>query len=191
MNELKQKFIVENNNFESIGAIICYPRFLWTTNRLIEEIYLCLIKTTEGDGITRKYEKQVKWFLRRIHLWKPPPEFIIYRKDLSKQIRMELLKLVQNKSSKTLDNVITAAVDMLFESINEINEPIFNGDNYFLSAKRYKLLNWRFDRLGDDDTSNFDSNYNVNSESYSLDVKYLEKRTPNDLETGNKTRRIY
>ena len=118
------------NNFQSIGVIIYYPRFLWTTNHLIEQIFECLINTKEKDGITRKYEKRAKWLLRRFNLYVPPPEFIIYRNDFSKRVYQELVRL-QKESPKGLNYVITSALESLFECIEEKDELVFNRD-YFL-----------------------------------------------------------
>ena len=175
MNELKQKFIVENNNFESIGAIICYPRFLWTTNCLIEQISYKLINTTEKDGITRKYVKRAKWFLRRINIYDPPPEFIIYRNDLSKRVYQELVRL-KKESPQHLNYVITSSLECLFECIEEKDELVFNKDYFLLSVKPSKLFRWRFDRR-EDHTIDPDLKYNINYDCYSTDGEYLEKNT--------------
>src|SRR5829696_7895923 len=157
-----------NNNFQSKGAIIYYPRFEWTTNHLIDQIFIYLIKTREeNDGITRRYEKRAKWYLRRVNLWNPPPEFIIYRKDFSKQIYQELVRL-QKESPKTLNYVITTALEMLFESIEEIDEPVFNGEYYLLTTKIPRLFKWRFDRREDPETEQ-DSKYNINYDVFSND----------------------
>ena len=82
-----------NNNFELTGAIIYHPKFEWTTNYLIEQVFLCLIKAREKDGITRKYEKRLRWLIRRFNIWNPPPDVIIYRKDLSKRVYNKLVHL--------------------------------------------------------------------------------------------------
>lgn len=152
-----------NNKFELIGAIVCYPKFVWTINYLIEQVFLSLIKVREKDGITRQYDKRAKWILRRINLWDPPPEFIIYRKDFSKRVYQELLKL-QRESPKSLNYVITSALELLFETIEEKDEHVFNGD-YYLLSKKYKLFRWRFDKE-DDQESDLDSNYDINYPLY-------------------------
>jgi hypothetical protein len=162
-NSLTQE---NNNNFELTGAIICHPKFVWTTNYLIEQVFLSLIKAREKDGIIRRYEKRAKWFLRRINVLDSPPVFIIYRKDFSIRVYQELLKL-HRESPKTLNYVITSALEYLFESIQEIDEPFFNGD-YYLFSKKYKLLNWRFDKK-DDEKSDPDSKYEINYPLYDND----------------------
>jgi hypothetical protein len=151
------------NKFELNGAIVCYPKFVWTTNYFIEQVYLCMIKARDKDGITRRYEKRAKWFLRRINLWDSSPEFIIYRKDFSKRVYQELIKY-KRESPITLNYVITSALEDLFESIQETDEPVFDGD-YYLMSKKYKLLKWRFDRE-DDQESDLDSKYDINYPLY-------------------------
>ena len=101
-----------NNNFELTGAIIYHPKYEWTTNYLIEQVFLSIIKAREKNRITRRYDKRAKWFLRRINVWDPPPVFIIYRKDFSKRVYKELIKL-HRESPKKLIYVITSALEYL------------------------------------------------------------------------------
>ena len=146
---------------EQIGTIINYPKIEWSPNYLIEQNYLDLISATAYDGITRIYEQQAKWFNRRALIWKPSPVFVVFRKHLSKRVKQELAKL-QNISSKTLDYVMRRSIEMIFEGITQQDEDIFYSRNYFLSIKRYNLLQWRFDSDEDSDNGmslNFDMNY--------------------------------
>jgi hypothetical protein len=136
---------------EQICTIINYPQFEWSTNYIIEQTYLDLISASAFDGITRIYEQQVKWYSRRAPIWKPPPVFIVFRKHLSKRVKQELAKL-QKTSPETLDYVMRRSVEMLFEGITQQDEEIFYSRNYFLSIKRYNLLQWRFDN--DDENNN-------------------------------------
>jgi hypothetical protein len=145
---------------EQICAIINYPKLEWTINSFIEQIYLVLISVLQNDGITRKYESRARWLIRRINVWKPPPVFIIYRKDFPKNIWVEIVTL-QKESSKALACVIKRAIEMIFDCIDEGEEPIFNREYYLLSAKRKKLLRWRFDKK-EDQESDSDSKYNLN-----------------------------
>ncbi len=126
-----------------------------------------MIKAREKDGITRRYEKRAKWFLRKINVWDPPSLFIIYRKDFSKRVYQESLKL-HRESPETLNYVITSALEYLVESIQETDEPVFNGD-YYLLSKKYKLLNWRFDKK-DDKELDADSKYDINYPLYDNDA---------------------
>lgn len=175
-----------NKKFELTGAIICYPKSEWITSTLIEQVFLCLINSRDNkDGITRKYEKIARWFLRRVNLWEPAPEFIIYKKDLSKRVWQELARL-QKDSPNTLDYVMKSALEMIFECIEEKDEPIFNGRYYLLSVKSNKLLNWRFDRQ-DDINNDPDSKYNINYPRYTTNGKYLGKKIF-DLNNSNKNK---
>lgn len=146
-----------------MNCLINYPDFQWSLVYLIEQLFLCLIKAKEKDGITRKYEKRARWFLRRVNLSKPQSKFIIYRKDLTREVYGELVKL-QKASPQTLNYVITRALEMIFECIEEADESIFNGNYYLLSVKRYNPLKWRFDRNADqelDPHSKYDINYSL------------------------------
>src|SRR5688500_1690462 len=115
-----------------MNCLINYPEFHWSINYTIEQVFLCLIKTMEKDGITRRYEKRIRWLIRRFNIWKPPPEVIIYRKDLSQRVREELVKLMM-ESPEILDYVMTRALEMIFECITEAEESIFNKDYYLFS----------------------------------------------------------
>src|SRR5215207_1772050 len=115
-----------------MNCLVYYPEYHWSTNYLTEQMFLCLIKAKEADGITRKYEKRIRWLIRRYNIWIPSPVVIIYRNDLSKRVYKELVKL-KEESPTTLDYVITRALEMVSECIEETEEPIFNGDHYLLS----------------------------------------------------------
>ena len=147
---------------EQIGTIINYPKIEWSTNYIIEQTYLDLISATASDSITRIYEQQVKWYSRRAPIWNPPPVFVVFRKHLSKRVKQELAKL-QKTSPKTLDYVMRRSIEMLFEGITKQDEEIFYSRNYFLSIKRYNLLQWRFDNDNENNndctTIKFDINY--------------------------------
>ena len=129
---------------EQIGTIINFPKIEWSTNYIIEQTYLDLISATAYDGITRIYEQQVKWYSRRALIWKPPPVFVVFTKHLSKRVKQELAK-IQKISPETLDYVMRRSIEMIFEGIIQQDEEIFYSRNYFLSIKRYNLLQWRFD----------------------------------------------
>ena len=149
---------------EQICTIINYPKFEWSTNYIIEQTYLDLISATASDGITRIYEQQAKWFNRRAPIWKPAPVFVVFRKHLSKRVKQELAKL-QKISPKTLDYVMRRSIEMLFEGITRQDEELFYSRNYFLSIKRYNLLQWRFDN---DDENNNECN------SLTFEINYFE-----------------
>lgn len=159
---------------EEICTIINYPKFEWTINYLIEQIYLVLISVLQNDGITGKYETRARWLIRRINLWKPSPVFIIYRKDFPKNIWRKII-LLQKQSSQTLDYVITRALDMIFECIEETEEPVFNGNYYLFSVKRARLLKWRFDNE-EDQKNDPDSKYVIDYPHYNINGMELKTR---------------
>src|SRR5215208_6160448 len=144
-----------------MNCLINYPEFL------------CLIKTTEKDGITRRYENRIRWLIRRFNIWNPPPEVIIYKKDLSQRVRKELVKLMK-ESPETLDYVIIRALEMILECITEAEEPIFNNDYYLFSVKRNKSLRWRFDRK-DDQELDPDSKYEIKYPLYTSECIEIGK----------------
>ena len=159
---------------EQIGTITNYPKLEWTKNYLIEHIYIVLISVLQNDGITRKYETRARWLIRRINLWKPSPVFIIYRKDFPKNIWIKIIAL-QKQSPKILDYVITRALEMIFECIEETEEPIFNGNYYLFSVKRTKSLKWRFDNE-EDQKNDPDSKYVIDYPYYTSNGIELKNR---------------
>ena len=102
--------------------------------------------------------------IRGFNLWKPPPVFVIYRSDFPKEIWREITAL-QKKCPKTLDYVITRALEVIFDSLEETEESIFNRNYYLLSVKTAKLLKWRFDNE-DDIINDPDSKYYINYSYY-------------------------
>ena len=161
-------------NLEQICTIINYPKVEWTINYLIERIYLILISVLQNDGITRKYETRARWLIRRINLWKPSPVFIIYRKDFPKNIWIKIIAL-QKQSPKILDYIIIRVLEMIFECIEETEEPVFNGNYYLFSVKREKLLRWRFD-IKEDQKNDPDSKYVIDYPYYTSNGIELKNR---------------
>jgi hypothetical protein len=101
----------------------------WTASRIVDQVYLCLIKVFDEDGVTRKYEIQAEHLIYRIPLYRPIPYFTIYLDDLSPKVKLELVAL----DKKTLNLVMIEAIGRIFEGIHQ---------NYFLARVR-KSLNWR------------------------------------------------
>ena len=101
----------------------------------------------------------------RAPIWKPAPVFVVFRKHLSKRVKQELAKL-QKISPKTLDYVMRRSIEMLFEGITKQDEEIFYSRNYFLSIKRYNLLQWRFD--------NDNENNNECNSTITFEINYFE-----------------
>jgi hypothetical protein len=88
----------------------------WTTQRLIDELYLSLIDFRDGmNGDLRKYEDQAGYLIYRIPIYKPPPSFLISKKDLTDRLIQELESLDRNSRKKVLKD----AADRIFEGINK------------------------------------------------------------------------
>lgn len=92
----------------------------WTTWRLIDELYLYLMKydirINEADGIKKsKYEKQTEELMYRIPVYEPIPSFIVNVNDLNDKLKEELKILDTN----SLADVMNEAVGRLFENVNE------------------------------------------------------------------------
>jgi hypothetical protein len=88
----------------------------WTTQRLIDELYLCLIDFRDGmNENLRKYEDQAGYLIYRIPIYKPTPSFLISKKDLTVRLIQELESLDQISRKKVLKD----AADRIFEGINK------------------------------------------------------------------------
>jgi hypothetical protein len=88
----------------------------WTTQRLIDELYLCLIdfRDVMNENL-RKYEGQAGYLIYRIPIYKPAPSFLISKRDLTARIIHELESLDQYSRKKVLKD----AADRIFEGINK------------------------------------------------------------------------
>jgi hypothetical protein len=72
----------------------------WTTEKLIDEIFLHLISITEnlsnsnGEMIeVKKHQRKARELIWRIPIEKPTPEFIIEKSDLTDKIRKALVEI--------------------------------------------------------------------------------------------------
>jgi hypothetical protein len=89
---------------------------VWTTQRLIDELYLRLIDVRDGmNENIRKYEEQARYLIYRIPIYKPTPSFLISKKDLTVRLIQELESLDQISRKKVLKD----AADRIFEGINK------------------------------------------------------------------------
>jgi hypothetical protein len=98
------------------------PRFAWTTQKLIDELFLHLMRyqeivtNEEGDQIrVRKYLRLAAELGRRIPVARPPPEYVIDRSDLDERLRQELDEI---KSNDARHDVLKQAVGRIFENLN-------------------------------------------------------------------------
>jgi hypothetical protein len=103
----------------------------WTTTRLIEELYLHLMRVIiNHDSPKRKYKEQAMYLMYRIPVYRPTPPFIIGVQDLGDKLKAELEAL----DHESLNDVLKDAIGRIFESINE--------RYYLLHVK--KVLKWKF-----------------------------------------------
>lgn len=103
---------------------------IWTAERLIDELFLCLLKAREDDG-SRIYEQQAKHLIYKIPIYRPTPFFIVNIKDLSSKLKEELASL----EGKSLGSVMLEAIGRMFEQVDE---------RYFLLSVR-QLLKWKLE----------------------------------------------
>jgi hypothetical protein len=88
----------------------------WTTQKLIDELFLCLIDFRDSiNNDLRKYEDQAEYLIYRIPIYRPTPSFLISKKDLTDRLIQELESLDQNSKKQ----VMKEAVDKIFEGINK------------------------------------------------------------------------
>ena len=84
----------------------------WTTDRLIEEIYICLMKCSSSD-----YQKQAFNLIYKIPIYRPIPHFEIKISDLSAEVKKELDYIWSYK--RELDYVLKEAASRVFANVNE------------------------------------------------------------------------
>jgi hypothetical protein len=93
----------------------------WTTECLVDELFLCLacfteiIKDKQGQTLTvKKYSQHAYELLPRIPVAKPTPTFIIYLSDLSPKLLQEL----KDSGKEERRYVVMQAIGRIFENIN-------------------------------------------------------------------------
>jgi len=104
-------------------AAIEIPPILWTREKLIDELFLHLMRIQEivtndnGDKITvRKYPRLAAELGRYIPIAKPTPEYIIDKSDLNDRLRKELLEEITSEEARQY--VLKEAVGRIFENLN-------------------------------------------------------------------------
>lgn len=88
----------------------------WTTQRLVDELFLCLIDSrgNSNDNL-RKYGEQARYLIYRIPIYRPAPSFRISRSDLTDRLVKELESLDRESRKEVLKD----AADRIFEGINK------------------------------------------------------------------------
>jgi hypothetical protein len=97
---------------------------LWTTECLVDQLFLCLAGTNEyittntnDETIpVKKYYSQARQLMKWIPIARPAPEFVINISDLKSKVRKEIESIIDSPS--TLQYVLTQAVGRIFENID-------------------------------------------------------------------------
>jgi hypothetical protein len=96
---------------------------LWTTEKLIDELFLRLVSISEsvsddkGETISvRKYSRRAGELRRWIPVARPPPEYIIDKSDLNEKLRTELLEEITSEEARQY--VLKEAVGRIFENLD-------------------------------------------------------------------------
>jgi len=104
-------------------APIEIPRYLWTREKLIDELFLHLARISEivtnenGEKIAvRKYYPLATELERWIPIARPPPEFIVDKSDFNDRLRKELLDEITSDDAR--QDVLKEAVGRIFENLN-------------------------------------------------------------------------
>ena len=95
---------------------------LWTTEKLIDELFLLLVSVSEsvsddtGETISvRKYPRRARESRKWIPVARPPPEYIIDKSDLNEKLRSELLEEITSEEAR--QHVLKEAVGRIFENL--------------------------------------------------------------------------
>lgn len=82
-------------------------------------------KYTGTIHISHKYYEQAESNLSRMNIWKPQPEFIINRSDLTPRVQFELTDLYKSNPKK-FEKIVTNAVQVILEAINHRYFHLYN-----------------------------------------------------------------
>jgi hypothetical protein len=99
-----------------VGGNVVYNPVLYS-NGISEEIQE---KYRQGIDYPFKYRDQARKLLYRIPIDKPTPRFIIYLSDLDIKVKEQLRELKASYTNKDYQDIISSAVDRMFESINYV-----------------------------------------------------------------------
>jgi len=114
----------------------------WTTNYIKDELTFQLSNTksslidekTYTTYTVNKYHKLAEFVLYRINLYRPSPEFLINRSDLTPRLQKELERL-HKSSSKMFEKIVTESVQTVLEGVNQ--------RYYHVNGIPYRV-SWRF-----------------------------------------------
>jgi hypothetical protein len=95
---------------------------LWTTEKLIEGLFLLLVSVSESVSddtretiSVRKYPRRARELRKLIAVARPPPEYIIDKSDLNEKLRTELLEEVTSEEAR--QHILKEAVGRIFENL--------------------------------------------------------------------------
>jgi hypothetical protein len=116
----------------------------WTAQKIRDELVLNLSNAVSGNvvynpalypnGVSEeiqekyrkgidhpfKYRDQARKLLYRIPIDKPSPYYVIYLSDLNRKVKQQLKHLKGSYTNKDYQDIISSAVDRMFESINNV-----------------------------------------------------------------------
>jgi len=118
-----------------------YDNCSWSTASIVDELIYQLssacsftIDENKQIHISHKYYDRAEFILYRINIYKPSPEFVISRSDLTDRLQGELEQLYIS-SPKTFNKIVTKAVQVILEGVNQ--------RYYHVNRIAYKVR-WRF-----------------------------------------------
>ena len=113
---------------------------IWSTSKIIEEFHYNLV-STKGENGLRKYEEMASFLLYRIPVWrksetgnKQPPEFIVDLKDITEDVKEQLINVSNIEVSKS---IVIEAVSRLFENSGPKEKEYFNKNVRHLLKVRF------------------------------------------------------
>ena len=128
--KIRDELVLDLSNI--VGGNVVYNPVLYL-NGVSEEIQE---KYRQGIDYPFRYRDQARKLLYRIPIDKPAPYYIIHLSDLDRKVKQELKHLKAMYANKDYQDIISSAVDRMFESINYV---------YFhLSVAG--LVNWRIEK---------------------------------------------
>jgi hypothetical protein len=96
---------------------------LWTSEKLIDELFLLLVSISEsvsndkGETISvTKYPRRARELCKRIPVARPPPDYIVEKSDLNEKLRTELVEEITSEEAR--QHILKEAVGRIFENLN-------------------------------------------------------------------------
>jgi hypothetical protein len=110
--KIRDEMVLNLSN--AVGTNVAYNSSLYP-NGVSEEIQE---KYRQGIDYPFKYRDQARNLLYRIPIYKPAPYYIIHLSDLDRKVKQQLKDLKASYTTKDYQNIISSAVDRMFESID-------------------------------------------------------------------------